>query len=59
MVSDEDLSDMPCPLGCDFRPTGAVNAFRHLVGHALGRHRTGAEQLRDMHIADDAREEVE
>lgn len=41
---DEGLSDMPCPLGCGFRPSTGRGAFVHLLAHAVGRHSTAEEQ---------------
>ena len=39
----EDASDVPCPLGCGYRPETARGAFVHLVAHALGQHSTARD----------------
>lgn len=43
-VLPEEASDMPCPLGCGYRPTTGRGAFVHLLAHAVGRHSTGDDQ---------------
>lgn len=48
MVSEDDLSDQPCPLGCGFRPWSALSAAVHLAGHVIDTHRTGEEQMEDL-----------
>lgn len=48
MPSEQDLSDQPCPMGCGFRPWSALSAAVHLMGHAIGTNRTGAEQQEDF-----------
>jgi len=40
----DDASDMPCPLGCGYRPTTGRGAFVHLVAHTIGRNSTGRDQ---------------
>lgn len=40
---DDDRSDTPCPLGCGYRPKNGRDAAKHLIGHAVGTHSTGAD----------------
>jgi predicted ArsR family transcriptional regulator len=44
---DDRASDMPCPLGCGYRPVTGWDAFKHLLGHATGRATDGSDQLRN------------
>lgn len=41
---EERASDMPCPLGCGYRPVTGADAARHLLAHVFGSHTTGEEQ---------------
>jgi hypothetical protein len=43
-TAPDDASDMPCPLGCGYRPETARGAFVHLLAHTVGRHSTRRDQ---------------